>query len=242
MDIIPVIDLLNGAVVRAVRGERSNYAPMVSGLCSGHDPVVMARALLDASRDVHLPHAGQTTGGKQKLYVADLDSILGRPAQLETLRRMVQALPDISFWLDAGFTDRAMADELLQAVEGDITPVFGSETLASPSALRRAFTAPGILSLDRRGEQVLDTAGCWAMPAHWPDRVIAMTLERVGAHQGPDLEVIAALRAAAPQARIIGAGGVRHVADLLAASAAGAAAWLVASALHDGRLERGRTG
>jgi phosphoribosylformimino-5-aminoimidazole carboxamide ribotide isomerase len=35
---------------------------------------------------------------------------------------------------------------------------------------------------------------------------------------------------------VIGAGGLRHADDLEAAAAAGADAWLVASALHDRRL------
>ena len=35
---------------------------------------------------------------------------------------------------------------------------------------------------------------------------------------------------------MVGAGGIRNSADLEAARAAGAGAWLVASALHDGGL------
>jgi len=63
-----------------------------------------------------------------------------------------------------------------------------------------------------------------------------MTLERVGADAGPDLETIAGLRARAPHTDLIGAGGIRDAADLDRAAASGAWAWLVASALHDGRL------
>lgn len=235
MDIVPVIDLLDGAVVRAVRGERHGYGPIVSSLCAGHAPVTVARAVLAASRPFR--QSGDT------LYIADLDAITGRPAQAATLRRLVDALPGVSFWLDAGFADRAAADALLAAVGGgDITPVFGSETLASAAALSQAFAprnaldVPGILSLDRLAGEVRDAAGCWQAPALWPDRVIAMTLERVGSDSGPDLDLIATLRARAPAARIIGAGGIRGPQDLRDAEAAGAAAWLVASALHDGRL------
>jgi phosphoribosylformimino-5-aminoimidazole carboxamide ribotide isomerase len=36
--------------------------------------------------------------------------------------------------------------------------------------------------------------------------------------------------------QLVGAGGIRNPADLARASDAGAHAWLVASALHDGRL------
>jgi phosphoribosylformimino-5-aminoimidazole carboxamide ribotide isomerase len=67
-----------------------------------------------------------------------------------------------------------------------------------------------------------------------------MTLERVGAFNGPDLDTLAALRRSAPAASLIGAGGLRDAADLPAAEAAGADAWLVASALHDRRLAPSR--
>ncbi len=39
MILIPVIDLMQGQVVRAVRGDRGSYRPIVSGLCAGSDPV-----------------------------------------------------------------------------------------------------------------------------------------------------------------------------------------------------------
>ena len=93
-----------------------------------------------------------------------------------------------------------------------------------------------MLSLDRRDGTLLDAAGCWALPALWPARVIVMTLERVGAASGPDLDTLRSVQDRAPKAALIGAGGIRDAADLQRACRAGAAAWLVASALHDGRL------
>ena len=64
-----------------------------------------------------------------------------------------------------------------------------------------------------------------------------MTLDRVGSFDGPDLDMLAQVRSRAGPARsVIGAGGVRSVADLAAAARAGADAWLVATALHDGRI------
>jgi phosphoribosylformimino-5-aminoimidazole carboxamide ribotide isomerase len=44
------------------------------------------------------------------------------------------------------------------------------------------------------------------------------------------------VQARAVQAQLIGAGGIRDAADLAQAAQAGAWGWLVASALHDGRL------
>jgi HisA/HisF family protein len=222
MLLVPVIDLMRGEVVRAVRGDRQHYRPIESALCTGSDPVVVAGALC---RHVAARH----------LYAADLDALQGGAVQLEVLRRVLLALPEIELWLDAGFADPAAAAALcgeLGALGGRVVPVFGSESLRSVQGLPH----DALLSLDRRDGRRLDAAGCWEAPQHWPQRVIVMTLERVGAGSGPDLETFNAVQQRSPATRLIGAGGVRDEADLRAAAAAGAHAWLVASALHDGRI------
>jgi uncharacterized protein related to proFAR isomerase len=237
MNLIPVLDLMGGQVVRAVRGQRSAYLPMRSMLCEGSEPLAMALAL-------------RRHTGSGVLYIADLDALQGRAAQLPVLRELLAGLPGLRIWLDAGFADRAAAHALLAqlspAEAGAIDPVFASESLRDAQALAACF-APGdvtrdaigaraILSLDRRDGQRLDAAGCWERPDAWPQRVIVMTLERVGAGAGPDLDTLAALRQRSPRTQFIGAGGLRDAADLPPAAAAGACAWLVASALHDGHL------
>ena len=65
-----------------------------------------------------------------------------------------------------------------------------------------------------------------------------MTLERVGSGAGPDLETMAQFHRSAPATTLVGAGGVRSDDDLARGRAAGASAWLVASALHDLQLPR----
>lgn len=249
MQIIPVIDVLNGSAVRAVRGERSRYQPVESQLCRGSDPVDIAQALLDYS-------------AASVLYVADLDGITRHAPQRDTLARLARALPGIEIWLDAGFTHPSAADTLitpLREAGATLTPVFGSESLlggaapdgrtATPSLPSRSpsrAVLPGgtpprlpddaILSLDRRHDAPLGDPRYWTDTSNWPARLIVMTLERVGSFDGPDLAALADVRRRADQRQIIGAGGVRHTDDLRAAAAAGADAWLIASALHDRRI------
>lgn len=229
--VVPVLDLMGGQVVRGMQGNRQAYRPIVSQLCAGSDPATVAAALLR--------HTGSTV-----LYVADLDAITGGVLQAGVLAQVMDAHPALELWLDGGFAGPEAVQALQaqwQAAPGRLArlrPVYGSESLASPQALQAACSAPGrpLLSLDRRGSQVLDPAGAWQAPALWPADVIVMTLERVGAGTGPDLDTLRAVQARRPDVRLIGAGGVRGPADLQAAAAAGAHAWLVASALHDGRL------
>jgi len=220
MDLVPVIDLQSARVVRARRGERATYQPIVTPLAEGSEPVAIAKALLER------------TGGR-RLYVADLDAIVHARPQVELIDALLAALPGIELWLDAGFADPAAAAALTAARER-LTPVLGSESLRVDH-----LPADAVLSLDRRGATLLDPAGWWQASERWPRHVIAMTLDAVGSVAGPDLETLADLRRRAPAGcAIVGAGGVRDEADLAAAEQAGAAAWLVASALHSQTIDR----
>ena len=222
---------MQGQVVRAQRGERSAYRPIISGLAAGSEARLLAPALLAAAA------AG---AGPDVLYVADLDAIQGGAVQFAALAEILDACPAATLWLDAGFTcaaDAAVCRARLGTVGVRMRAVYGSESLASLDALAGlAADRSAILSLDFRHARAMDPADCGAQPALWPRNVIAMTLDRVGAAAGPDLVTFAALRAAAPHCEWTGAGGVRNAADLRAAAAAGAQAWLVASALHDGSI------
>jgi HisA/HisF family protein len=235
LNLIPVIDLLQGQVVRAVRGDRKAYRPIVSALCASSDPVTVARILCD--------HCAA-----RQLYVADLDALQGGAAQVAVLAELLGALPGIELWLDAGLADASAGQALrsrLAPFASRIVFVYGSESLRSREALERCFgngadegELQAALSLDRRDGQRLDAAGCWDAVALWPKRLIVMTLERVGSGAGPDLDTLQAVRRLAPEAMLIGAGGIRSEDDLARAAAAGADAWLVASALHDLQLPR----
>ena len=246
MQVIPVLDLLDGHAVRAIRGDRANYRPIQSSLCATSEPLAVARALVAAT-------------AAPALYVADLGAIMSREADPSTLAALAASLahPHAHFappsgpfeiWLDAGFADfPSMLAHLsrIAAATGSaharIVPVFGSESLHSLDALREAEAAgyAPILSLDHRGRQLIvapELVQALRSPASWPSRVIVMTLDQVGADAGPDLDTFNLIHAQAGQRSIIGAGGIRHRDDLDAAARSGAHAWLIASALHDGRL------
>ncbi len=229
-----MLDLARGQVVRGVRGERAGYRPIVSALVAGSDPVAIATALL--------PPATAGRADAATLYVADLDAIQGAQAQVGTLRRLLALRDDLCLWLDAGLSGSSAGAALRDALGAGgerVRLVYGSESLAAGNASPGLADDPrAILSLDCRLARPLDPAGLWSRPALWPRTVIAMTLDRVGAAAGPDLSTLARLRALAPDRVWIGAGGIRDRNDLRSAATTGASAWLVASALHDGTLQR----
>jgi uncharacterized protein related to proFAR isomerase len=215
MKLIPVVDLMGGRVVRAVAGRRSEYRPLETPLSPSNAPEDVVAGFLR----LH-PF--------QEIYVADLDAILRRGENSAVARLLFEQFPQTQFWLDAGRTEPDDAAS---------TTVIGSESLAAdrpPPDLSRAERV--VLSLDFRGADFLGPPPLLALPKLWPRRVIVMTLARVGAGEGPDIERLAAIKARAGESEIFAAGGVRNFADLEALSRLGVAGALVASALHDGRL------
>jgi phosphoribosylformimino-5-aminoimidazole carboxamide ribotide isomerase len=228
VDVIPVIDLKGGTVVHARAGQRDRYAPLRSDLCAGSAPLVVARALLDM-----YPFS--------ILYLADLDAIAGTGDHDTHIADIAQALPQVALWVDCGLGDATRVDGWW--ARDRATAVVGTESVASPAALRKLARATPdarwVLSLDHRPEETVDgdswpgASELWNDVASWPSRIIAMTLGRVGSRAGPDLARVAALRARAGDRKIYAAGGVRGGADLLALAGSAVSGVLVATALHE---------
>jgi len=222
MQIIPVLDLKDGTVVRAQMGERHRYRPIETPLAPSSDPVDVARGLLSV-------HPFQT------LYIADLDAIEGRGANEVAIAQLRQAFPQLSLWVDNGIADRARASAWLASHRDRL--VLGSETQRDPALVRDLSDHPRVvLSLDFRGVQFAGPPQLLDDPSVWPHRLIVMTLARVGSGEGPDTARIAEIGARAPGRAIYAAGGVRDANDLGVLRQLSVAGALVATSLHDGRL------
>ena len=171
----------------------------------------------------------------RRMYVADVDALLGEAPQWAALDAVRSAAPHLALWIDAAIRTRADLSEV--ARRG--TPVLASEALSASEAeqfFRHCPTA--VLSVDYQGDRLLgESALLQRLPRFGVD-LIAMNLARVGSDLGPDLDRLDTLRQLAPGSRLYAAGGVRDADDLRRCSEAGAAGVLVASALHDGRIGR----
>lgn len=223
MDVIPVIDLKGGAVVRAQRGERHLYAPIETPLAPTSQPADIVAGFLAL-------HEFRT------IYIADLDAIEGKGDHAAVISALEAAFPGVDFWVDCGIGTGAEATAWLAVHRGDL--VFGSESLRDAGLIAGLAQRPrSLLSLDFRGEEFQGAAQLAEEESRWPARLIAMTLARVGSHAGPDFDRLLDIRAkSADRHAIYAAGGVRGPEDLRLLQKAGIAGVLVASALHDGRL------
>lgn len=236
---LPVLDLLAGAIVRGVGGQRATYRPIESRLVDGAEPSRVARALVERL-------------GSTAAYLADLDAIAGSEPAWNTLAELAEL--GLGLWVDAGAgtVPRARALAEWHAAGSSLAAVIvGLESLAGPEALEPLVAAVGperlVLSLDLRQGVIWNSAPAWAgwtAPrvaelAHelGVRRFVVLDVAAVGSDRGPvTLELCRELRARWPKIELTSGGGVRQAADLAELARAGCDYALVASALHEGRL------
>ena len=104
MRIIPVLDLKEGLVVHAIKGERERYQPVRSILTSRADPLEVARCL-------------QTETQCRTFYIADLNAIQGKGHNREAIGEIASQL-NAELWVDAGVVDAQSHARLVAEVDG----------------------------------------------------------------------------------------------------------------------------
>jgi phosphoribosylformimino-5-aminoimidazole carboxamide ribotide isomerase len=222
MEVIPVLDLKDGAVVHARMGRRSQYRPIETPLSSTSDPIDVARGLLSI-----YPF--------KTVYIADLDAIERIGDNHVALLQLKTEFPDVTLWVDNGVADWAGAGHWLASGFGNL--VLGSEAQKDATLVRNLSRDDRIiLSLDYRGDAFVGPETLLSDAHAWPNRIIAMTLARVGSAMGPDWERLSAIKRCCAQRLVYAAGGVRDADDLAALARVGIAGALVASCLHNGKL------
>ncbi len=234
LKILPVLDLLNGVVVRGVGGRRDEYRPVESVLTASAKPLDVARAFRDRLE--------LTT-----LYVADLDGILHQRPNEAVFRKL--ATDGFELWIDGGLRSFDDARRLLKA--GATKVIVGLESLTDLRLLKRFIDEFGaeriVFSLDlQAGQPKLGEA-------RWSDatplgiaravidigvtQMIVLDLASVGEQRGTStLDLCLSIRQLAPTVCLITGGGVRNTADLEPLQAARIDGVLLATALHNGAI------
>jgi phosphoribosylformimino-5-aminoimidazole carboxamide ribotide isomerase len=239
MQVIPVIDLLGGQVVRGIAGRRQEYRPIVSQIAADARPATIAQALVERF-------------GFETVYVADLDAILHGRLNVAACQAIAES--GMKLWLDAGISNLQVARSVVRSLRPAVKEfllIVGLESLQSLDermAITKDWDFP-VVSLDLRGGTPLSPITDWKDPSPlgiaseletcgiWD--MIVLDLADVGQNAGTStLELCRLLKQRLPRQRLIAGGGVRGLDDLKALSDAGCDAALVASALHDGRLTR----
>ncbi len=220
MKVIPVIDLKNGVVVHAKRGERENYQAIKSVLTTKADIYSVLNGFLQLQ-------------AFDTFYIADLDAITGQGRQHSLIEQVAKDFPKITFWVDAGY-------QKVQHFLPNYLPVLGSECFTDDNFYEiLEFEKRFILSLDfgANGEK-LGSQNFFTQAELWSENVIVMTLNRVGSSQGVAIDLLKEFKQDSPKTNFIAAGGVRNRDDLAQLEKMGIEQVLVASALHSGAITK----
>ncbi|WP_456475603.1 HisA/HisF-related TIM barrel protein [Candidatus Pyrohabitans sp.] len=221
--IIPVLDIMQGRAVHAVRGERHRYRELKSIFAESSSPVEIAR---------NLPYP--------ELYVADLDAIMHRSPNLEVLEKLASLKKVL---LDYGVRSE---DELELASQLGCIPVIGTETAQSMEVFEAGVAVWGeelFASLDVKDNEVLSPF----LPASPIDafkvlekvgatNIIYLDISRVGTLGSAPWEALKqVLKQKKEKTRVYPAGGIKKE-DMPELKKLGISGLLVGTALHKGLL------
>ncbi|MDO9151973.1 MAG: HisA/HisF-related TIM barrel protein [Methylotenera sp.] len=231
MQIIPVIDLLNGIVVHAKKGDRQHYLPITSQLTLSSEPLDIVAALL-------MLHPFE------QLYIADLNAIqkisnpntTSQSNNFSIIELISLRYPNLTIWVDAGISNIA---EFILWSSLHVKLILGSENFSSIEQYITSYPESNtqhILSLDFMPNGYQGPLALLENTTYWPQEVIIMSLAHVGANQGTNIQLLSKIKQQASTFHIYAAGGVRGVEDLYTLKSIGIHGALIATALHDKQL------
>ncbi|HWQ18384.1 MAG TPA: HisA/HisF-related TIM barrel protein [Methanotrichaceae archaeon] len=222
MPCVFVLDVFNGLVVHAVRGQRSRYEPIdrYSKLTKSSDPLEVIKEIRP-----------------REAYVADLNRLTGSGDNLEVIKQISKRT---DLMADMGISSQSQIDEL----PGSVRPVLGTET----ASLKLIEAASGIrdvtISIDMFERKVLTRDVSLRLDpldvlrelnGFQVREIILLELDRVGTSSGIDRDFLKAAASVSCHPLILG-GGVKGPEDLQVLNELGFKGALVATAVYDGRI------
>lgn len=233
-NVYPAIDVREGRVVRLRQGdfaEETRY---------GDDPLGFATRYADA--------------GATWLHLVDLDAAKAGGYTLRPLLRGIATSTPLQVQTGGGVRTRDDVAAILDA--GASRVVIGSLAVRDPASVLAWLGEFGseriTVALDTRR----DSDGVWRLPVHgWTEtasetlddllrryadgglrHLLCTDIDRDGMLSGPNIALYREVCAAHPGLRLQASGGVRDVADLIAAREAGCSGAVLGKALLEGRL------
>lgn len=223
MQIIPAVDVLDGQVVRLVKGD--------------FEAVTAYHASPAAAIETW------AAAGADLVHVVDLEGARTGNPSMGLVEEM--AATSIPFQIGGGIRSERVAARMLEA--GAARVVLGSAAVWEPDLLKVLVGRFG----GHRLVAALDVKSGMATGAGWLDVgrpfgeviaevattgvgwILATGIARDGTMSGPDLTLTRTAVEMAPEAGVIGSGGVGTIDDLVALKAVGAVAAVVGKALYE---------
>ncbi len=226
MQVIPSIDLRDGACVQLVGGSYAEERVRIA------DPVAVAQRW--------------TRIGFSRIHLVDLDAATGRGSNREIVREILQATT-ANIQCGGGVRDIDTIDELLNAGASEV--VLGTRAVEDRAWLEDAVARyPNriIVAADASARRLLSRGWSEASPRDVIDfidelnalplaAILVTAVEREGRMEGPDVKLVEEITARSTTP-LQASGGVRSIGDIRALSDAGASATIIGMALYTGAL------
>ena len=227
--VIPVMDILEGRVVWAKHGDRASYKPLISWLCKTADPIELI--------------ANFSRLGFNRVYVADLDAILGRKVNYSIYG---QLLKYSHIMLDNGVKTIENIDQLINlGINEVIVSTESSPTMNFILSSLDKFTAKKlVISIDTYNGKIISKIkelrdlnpidSLKLFKDYGFEKAIFLDLKRVGSYSGVDIKIIEKM--VGIDINLIVGGGIRNINDILLLRKLGLYGVLIASALHERKI------
>lgn len=223
MKVIAAVDIMEGSVVRLVKGDPTKKVVYSS------DPVETAKKLEVAGADM--------------LHIVDLDAALSNGSNEVLFAKIAEAVK-IPVQVAGGIRNPEKVEKLLLKAA---RVVLGTMAYSEPEVVRKlAKKNPGriVVSIDQidnnvmvkgwkesTGLRVSDAISQFASMGL--DEFLLTSIERDGTLQGPDIRVLAE---AASSARIIASGGISSIEDIVKVRSVGCSSVILGKAMYDGKV------
>lgn len=232
MLLIPAIDLKNGKCVRLRQGRMDDVTVF------SDDPVAAAGRWVEA--------------GARRLHLVDLDGATeGRPVNIDPIRQIVSAFPDVAVQVGGGIRDEETVEAYLDT--GLRYVIIGTKAVREPhfvSDLCVEYPGHILVGLDARDGKVaiegwskLSRHDVMDLAQHFErdgvEAIIFTDIQRDGMQQGVNAEATAKL-ARSLTIPVIASGGVSGLDDikrLCEAAADGVQGVIIGRALYEGTLD-----
>ncbi|MCX8207088.1 MAG: HisA/HisF-related TIM barrel protein [Methanothrix sp.] len=220
MRCIFVMDIFNGEVVHAVRGERARYRPIntFSRVVSTSDPIEIVEIL--APTEVYIADLNRLSGEGENLKLIEIIS-----SKAITMADIgISTIPDLSLLTESA------------------TPVLGTETASLDLISKASDLRDVVVSVDMKHRRVISKSGPLD-PLEFIKElndldllgIILLELDRVGTSAGTDIEFLSRAVASSAHPLLLG-GGIRDLSDIDALKEIGVQGVLVATAVHSGAI------
>ncbi|MGH9921667.1 MAG: 1-(5-phosphoribosyl)-5-[(5-phosphoribosylamino)methylideneamino]imidazole-4-carboxamide isomerase [Nitrososphaerales archaeon] len=226
MKIIPAVDLLDGKVVRLVKGDPNNK------IVYSDDPIQTAK------RWEH--------EGADALHIVDLDATLTRGSNASIVKQITEKI-SIPVQVAGGIRSIDLAQELLKNVDRVVLGTLAYEDSASVEKLVKEFGGDRIVvAIDQMQGKVMIDGWRKSSGMNMLDAIenfkqvnvkyfLLTSIDRDGTLSGPDIDALN--KACSKNVNIIASGGISKNEDISKVKQTGAYGVILGKALYDGKVD-----